>query len=103
MPINPQNIIQFQNLIIDSDAHKVIFHGEEINLPRKEFQLLFLLASKPDKIIKRVKIMEQVWGSNIVVGDRTIDVHVRKLRKKLGKEYFKTVKGVGYMFKNPKS
>ena len=100
---NPQNIIQFQNLIIDSDAHKVIFHGEEINLPRKEFQLLFLLASKPDKVIKRVKIMEQVWGSNIVVGDRTIDVHLRKLRKKLGKEYFKTVKGVGYMFKNPKS
>lgn len=97
------NIIQFEDLIIDGESYKVSVHGNEINLPRKEFELLYLLASKPDKVFKRDKIMERVWGSEVVVGDRTIDVHIRKLRKKIGDQYFKTVKGVGYKFKQPKS
>ncbi len=100
---NSPNIIQFEDLVIDSDSYKIIIHSEEINLPRKEFELLFLLASKPDKVFKRAKIMERVWGSEVVVGDRTIDVHIRKLREKVGNKYFKTVKGVGYKFKLPKS
>lgn len=97
------SIIEFNNLIIDTESYKVSIHGNEINLPRKEFELLYLLASKPDKVFKRDKIMERVWGSEVVVGDRTIDVHIRKLRKKIGDQYFKTVKGVGYKFKQPKS
>lgn len=97
------NIIQFEDLIIDGESYKVSVGGNEINLPRKEFELLYLLASKPDKVFKRDKIMERVWGSEVVVGDRTIDVHIRKLRKKIGDQYFKTVKGVGYKFKQPKS
>ncbi|MGB1019915.1 MAG: response regulator transcription factor [Flavobacteriaceae bacterium] len=97
------NIIQFEDLIIDGESYKVSVDGNEINLPRKEFELLYLLASKPDKVFKRDKIMERVWGSEVVVGDRTIDVHIRKLRKKIGDQYFKTVKGVGYKFKQPKS
>tara|TARA_A100001011_G_scaffold345763_1_gene381682 strand:- start:67 stop:759 length:693 start_codon:yes stop_codon:yes gene_type:complete len=100
---NPSNIIQFEDLVIDRESYKIILQGEEINLPRKEFELLFLLASKPDKLFKRSKIMESVWGIDVLVGDRTIDVHVRKLREKLGKKYFVTVKGVGYKFKLPKS
>ena len=71
----------------------------EIILPRKEFELLFLLASKPGKVFSRDEIMNKVWGSQVVVGDRTIDVHVRKLREKLGDNYIKTTKGVGYKFK----
>ncbi len=100
---NPSNIIQFEDLVIDRESYKIILQGEEINLPRKEFELLFLLASKPDKLFTRSKIMESVWGIDVLVGDRTIDVHVRKLREKLGKKYFVTVKGVGYKFKLPKS
>ena len=70
---------------------------ERIILPRKEFELLYL-ASKPEKVFKHVKIMEAVWGSDVIVGDRTIDVHIRKLREKIGDQYFKTIKGVGYKF-----
>jgi len=70
-------------------------------LPRKEFELFYLLASMPEKVVKREKIMEIVWGSEVVVGDRTIDVHIRKLREKVGDKYFKTVKGVGYKFVKP--
>jgi two-component system alkaline phosphatase synthesis response regulator PhoP len=72
--------------------------GKEFVLPRKEFELLYLLASKPGKVFKRIKIMEAVWGSDVVVGDRTIDVHIRKLREKIGDDILKTVKGVGYKF-----
>ena len=70
----------------------------EIRLPRKEFELLSLLASKPDYVFKRESILEKVWGTDIVVGDRTIDVHIRKLREKLGGQYIQTVKGIGYKF-----
>ena len=75
--------------------------GKSFSLPKKEFELLYLSASKPEKVVKREKIMETVWGSEVVVGDRTIDVHIRKLREKIGDKYFKTVKGVGYKFIKP--
>ena len=83
-------------LIIDRDRYTVTVEGEEINLPKKEFELLDLLMSKPGNIFTREVILDTVWGSDIVVGDRTIDVHIRKLREKIGDHYIKTVKGVGY-------
>jgi two-component system alkaline phosphatase synthesis response regulator PhoP len=95
-----QEKIQIGKLIIDRDQYEVTHMGKPFSMPRKEFELLYLLASKPDKVIKREKIMEVVWGSEVVVGDRTIDVHIRKLREKIGDKYFKTVKGVGYKFIN---
>jgi two-component system alkaline phosphatase synthesis response regulator PhoP len=93
-----QEKLQIGKLIIDREEYQVTFDGMVFSLPRKEFELLFLLASKPKKVIKREKIMEIIWGSEVVVGDRTIDVHIRKLREKIGDKYFKTVKGVGYKF-----
>ena len=92
--------IQIGKLIIDREQYEVTHMGKPFSMPRKEFELLYLLASNPDKVIKREKIMEIVWGSEVVVGDRTIDVHIRKLREKIGDKYFKTVKGVGYKFIN---
>ena len=92
------NEIEFENIKIDRESYKVYVSGQSLSLPRKEFELLYLLASKPDKVFKREKIMEKVWGGEVVVGDRTIDVHIRKLREKIGDKYFKTVKGVGYKF-----
>ena len=92
------NEIVFDDIKIDREKYKVYISDNVLNLPRKEFELLYLLASKPDKVFKREKIMETVWGSEVVVGDRTIDVHIRKLREKVGDKYFKTVKGVGYKF-----
>ena len=89
-------------LVIDRETYTVTLKGEDIHLPKKEFELLALLASKPGKVFERDVILETVWGTEIVVGDRTIDVHVRKLREKIGDEYIKTVKGVGYKFKNKK-
>ena len=91
-------IIKFNDLIIDRSRYKVIFHKIELSLPRKEFELLFLLASKPGKVFKRDFILESIWGKDVIVGDRTIDVHIRKLREKIGDSYFKTIKGVGYKF-----
>ena len=92
------NEIVFDDIKIDREKYKVYISNNVLNLPRKEFELLYLLASKPDKVYKREKIMETVWGSEVVVGDRTIDVHIRKLREKIGDRYFKTIKGVGYKF-----
>ncbi len=92
------NEIVFDDIKIDREKYKVYISDNVLNLPRKEFELLYLLASKPDKVFKREKIMETVWGSEVVVGDRTIDVHIRKLREKVGDKYFKTIKGVGYKF-----
>ncbi|TWO33735.1 response regulator transcription factor [Seonamhaeicola sediminis] len=86
------------DLVIDKDEYKVISKGKEIVLPRKEFELLSLLASKPGKVFKRDEILDTVWGNEVVVGGRTIDVHIRKLREKLGDDSFKTIKGVGYKF-----
>jgi len=95
-----KNIYVFNKLIIDRDSYKVINENKELSLPRKEFELLFLLASMPGKVFTREKIMDIVWGGD-VVGDRTIDVHIRKLREKIGNHYFKTVKGIGYKFIQP--
>ena len=90
--------IQIGNLLIDRETYNVTYNNKLISLPKKEFELLFLLASKPEKVIKREKIMEKVWGLDVIVGDRTIDVHIRKLREKFGDDYIKTIKGVGYKF-----
>ena len=92
-------ILKVANLKINREEYVVRKNKTEIILPRKEFELLFLLASKPGKVFSRDEIMNKVWGSQVVVGDRTIDVHVRKLREKLGNNYIKTTKGVGYKFK----
>lgn len=86
------------DLRIDRESYLVIKGDTEISLPRKEFELLSLLASKPGKVFAREEILNKVWGDDVVVGDRTIDVHVRKLREKIGEDYIKTVKGVGYKF-----
>ncbi len=85
-------------IIIDKEKYLVIFHGVELNLPKKEFELLALLMSKPGRVFTREIILNTIWGNDVVVGDRTIDVHIRKLREKLGDKIIKTVKGVGYKF-----
>lgn len=92
------NQIELDGLIIDRDEYKVICNGNEMVLPRKEFELLSLLATKPGKVYKREEILDEVWGNEVVVGGRTIDVHIRKLREKIGDDKFKTIKGVGYKF-----
>lgn len=86
------------NLVINREEYVVFNSGTKIILPRKEFELLSLLTSKPNKVFKREVILDKVWGNEVVVGGRTIDVHIRKLREKIGDEHFKTVKGVGYKF-----
>ena len=93
-------VINVGDLTIDREAYKIISKGIEIVLPRKEFELLSLLASKPGKVFKRDEILDKVWGNEVVVGGRTIDVHIRKLREKIGDDSFKTIKGVGYKFQS---
>lgn len=93
------SILQIGDLSIDREKYVVISKNEEIILARKEFELLALLASKPAKVFLRNEILEKVWGTEVIVGDRTIDVHVRKIRQKLGDDCIATVKGVGYKFK----
>jgi two-component system alkaline phosphatase synthesis response regulator PhoP len=83
---------------INREEYKIVKNNVEIVLPRKEFELFYLLASKPGKVFQRDEILEKVWGNEVVVGGRTIDVHIRKLREKIGEELFKTIKGVGYKF-----
>lgn len=95
---NNEDILYFNNLIINRIEYTITINGDEILLPKKEFELLSLLASLPNKVFKREEILEKVWGNDVVVGGRTIDVHIRKLREKIGDDYFKTVKGVGYKF-----
>ena len=94
--------IQMSNINgkINREEYIVIKNKNEILLPRKEFELLFLLGSKPEKVFTREEIMNKVWGTLVIVGDRTIDVHIRKLREKIGEKYIKTIKGVGYKFEN---
>ena len=86
------------DLVINREKYLIEKEGKEIQLPRKEFELLSLLASRPNFVFKREIILEKVWGTDIVVGDRTIDVHIRKLREKIGDQYISTVKGIGYKF-----
>lgn len=92
------DVVDLGNIRIDKDKHMVIKDGEEITLPKKEFKLLSLLTTKPGKVFTREFILQQVWGDDVVVGDRTIDVHIRKLREKIGDDYIKTIKGIGYKF-----
>lgn len=86
------------NLVIDKERYLIVQDGQEMILPRKEFELLSLLVSKPGKVFTREEIYYSVWGDNVVVGDRTIDVHIRKLREKIGNDHIKTLKGIGYKF-----
>lgn len=81
---------------VNREEYKIVQDGKEIILPRKEFELFYLLASKPGKVFKREEILDKVWGNEVIVGGRTIDVHIRKLREKIGEDLFKTIKGVGY-------
>jgi two-component system alkaline phosphatase synthesis response regulator PhoP len=94
-----ENLIEVSDLIIDRERYTVTKgESENIDLPRKEFELLSLLASRPGKVFSRDEILSIVWGNEVVVGGRTIDVHIRKLREKMGEGYIKTIKGVGYKF-----
>ncbi|MEO8721320.1 MAG: response regulator transcription factor [Ginsengibacter sp.] len=93
------SLLQIGDISIDREKYIVTLKNEEITLARKEFELLALLASKPAKVFLRNEILERVWGTEVIVGDRTIDVHIRKIRQKLGDDCIVTVKGVGYKFK----
>jgi len=88
----------FGDLVIDVEEFRVTIKDEDAGLAKKEFELLTLLASKPGKVFKRQEILNKVWGHDVIVGDRTIDVHIRKLREKIGEQYIQTMKGVGYKF-----
>jgi two-component system, OmpR family, alkaline phosphatase synthesis response regulator PhoP len=90
--------VKLGDIEIDQEKFMVYKDGAELNLPKKEFELLSLLTSKPGKVFSRKEILNKIWGNDIIVGDRTIDVHIRKLREKLGDNYFKTIKGIGYKF-----
>lgn len=92
------DVLSFENLKIDRTKYIVVFNENEIQMPKKEFELLYLLASKPGKVFNRDEILRLVWGQDVIVGDRTIDVHIRKLREKLEDNFIKTIKGVGYKF-----
>jgi two-component system alkaline phosphatase synthesis response regulator PhoP len=91
--------IDTKELVINREKYTVFKEGKAIHLPKKEFELLALLASRPEIVFERDVILEKVWGTDIVVGDRTIDVHIRKLREKIGDDHIQTVKGIGYKFK----
>jgi two-component system alkaline phosphatase synthesis response regulator PhoP len=91
-------IIRIDGLVIDPEKFLVEYEGRKIILAKKEFELLYLLASKPGRVFLRHEILSQVWGKDVIVGDRTIDVHIRKIRQKLGLDCITTVKGVGYKF-----
>lgn len=93
-----ENILSVGSISIDKERYVVINGSQELILPRKEFELLLLLASKPNKVFTRDEIYSRVWGEDIIVGDRTIDVHIRKLREKLGNDHIRTLKGIGYKF-----
>jgi len=96
--VDSGHTIVIGNLVIDKERYLILKDGVEMVLPRKEFELLSLLVSKPGKVFTREEIYYSVWGDNVVVGDRTIDVHIRKLREKIGNEQIKTLKGIGYKF-----
>ncbi|HLO90498.1 MAG TPA: response regulator transcription factor [Lentimicrobium sp.] len=94
------SLVSLNDLSIDKERYLVVRQGVEITLPRKEFELLALLTSRPNKVFTREEIYTNVWGTDVVVGDRTIDVHVRRIREKIGIENIKTIKGVGYKYEN---
>lgn len=92
------SVLQIGDIVIDREKYLVTFNKKQIILARKEFELLALLASKPSKVFLRSEILQKVWGTKVIVGDRTIDVHIRKIRHKLSEDCITTVKGVGYKF-----
>lgn len=92
------SLVEVAGFVIDSERYIVLKNGKELILPKKEFELLRLLASKPSRVFTRDEIFAQIWGNNVIVGDRTIDVHIRKIREKIGLDVIRTVKGVGYTF-----
>ncbi len=96
--VQDSNTVTIGNLLIDKERYLIRMGNDEMILPRKEFELLSLLVSKPGKVFTREEIYYSVWGDNVVVGDRTIDVHIRKLREKIGNDHIKTLKGIGYKF-----
>ncbi|MBL7789802.1 MAG: response regulator transcription factor [Chitinophagales bacterium] len=91
-------VIEYKHIKIDRSRFIVHISGNDITLPKKEFELLYLLMSQPDHVFRREEILETVWGKDVYIGDRTIDVHIRKIREKIGDDYFKTIKGIGYKF-----
>ena len=98
IPVQKNVDYELNQIYINREKYLITKNGIDTQLPRKEFELLALLASKPNSVFERNVILEKVWGTEIVVGDRTIDVHIRKLREKIGESYIKTIKGVGYKF-----
>ena len=90
------DVLNVNGIEINREEYKIVKEGQEIALPRKEFELFYLLATKPGKVFTREEILDKVWGNEVIVGGRTIDVHIRKLREKIGDDFFKTIKGVGY-------
>ena len=96
--MDENGLIQLGNLVINKEKVSVTISGQQVDLARKEFELLVLLASKPGKVFSRDEIFNKVWGADVIVGNRTIDVHIRKLREKIGEDYIKTIKGIGYKF-----
>lgn len=98
-PEEEVNLVEAEDLRIDRDRYLVIRGEEEFQLPRKEFELLYYLASRKGMVLSREKLLNKVWGDNVYVVDRTVDVHIRKIRERLGDHYIETVKGVGYRFK----
>lgn len=91
-------IIEQDDIILDREKYIVIKKGEKLSLPKKEFELFALLISKPERVFSRNEIFSKIWGDDVIVGDRTIDVHIRKLREKVGEKYIQTIKGVGYKY-----
>jgi two-component system alkaline phosphatase synthesis response regulator PhoP len=94
----PSNIIEVDGLTIDRTSYTVTVNGREISLPKKEFELLFYLARNPNKVLTREDLLHHIWGTDVYVVPRTVDVHIRKVREKIGEDYITTVKGVGYKF-----
>ncbi len=95
---SPSNIITIGDLTIDRTSYTISIKGKEINLPKKEFELLYFLAQNPNKVFSREDLLQNIWGTDVYVLARTVDVHIRKVREKIGEDYITTVKGVGYKF-----
>jgi two-component system alkaline phosphatase synthesis response regulator PhoP len=93
-----QAILKLGDLVIDKNSYEIAYKGEKLHFARKEFELLYMLANQPGKVFSREKILEQIWGSDVYVGDRTVDVHIRKIREKIDPDSIKTIKGIGYKF-----
>ncbi len=93
-----QDTITIGDLVIDKTSYDVTYKGQKIHFARKEFELLYMLASQPGKVFSRDKILEQIWGNDVYVGDRTVDVHIRKIREKIDPDFIKTIKGIGYKY-----